>query len=193
MSVSWPALWSALVYSRSSHLVYGLPCLLTAARGKARASGPFTSPASSAKTAHGGCACHLHPFSTSLAQHISRVVPFAYSLFRFDSVTPAEIPTRMNEEISKIQSAIGHQLGTGTMNASMFVLGVILGLVRGWQVALIVCSAMPLIGMSSGALGFFMSQKEKVQMDAYAASGAVAEEVTSPARIIVPSPFANCP
>jgi hypothetical protein len=79
------------------------------------------------------------------------------------------------------------------MNASMFVLGVILGLVRGWQVALIVCSAMPLIGMSSGALGFFMSQKEKVQMDAYAASGAVAEEVTSPARIIVPSPFANCP
>jgi hypothetical protein len=38
-----------------------------------------------------------------------------------------------------------------------------------------------------------MSQKEKVQMDAYAASGAVAEEVTSPARIIVPSPFANCP
>ena len=99
----------------------------------------------------------------------------------------------MNEEISKIQSAIGHQLGTGTMNASMFVLGVILGLVRGWQVALIVCSARPLIGMSSGALGFFMSQKEKVQMDAYAASGAVAEEVTSPARIIVPSPFANCP
>lgn len=83
----------------------------------------------------------------------------------------------MNDEISKIQSAIGHQLGTGTMNASMFILGVALGLVRGWQVALIVCAAMPLIGMSSGALGFFMSQKEKVQMDAYAASGAVAEEV----------------
>jgi ABC-type multidrug transport system fused ATPase/permease subunit len=96
---------------------------------------------------------------------------------RFDSVTPAEIPTRMNEEISKIQRAIGHQLGTGTMNASMFILGVLLGLVRGWQVALIVCSAMPLIGLSSGALGFFMSQKDKVQMDAYASSGAVAEEV----------------
>ena len=96
---------------------------------------------------------------------------------RFDSVTPAEIPTRMNEEISRIQRAIGHQLGTGTMNASMFILGVLLGLVRGWQVALIVCSAMPLIGLSSGALGFFMSQKDKVQMDAYASSGAVAEEV----------------
>ena len=92
-------------------------------------------------------------------------------------MTPAEIPTRMNEEISKIQTAIGHQLGTGTMNASMFILGIILGLVRGWQVALIVCSAMPLIGMSSGALGYFMAQKEKDQMDAYAASGAVAEEV----------------
>jgi len=83
----------------------------------------------------------------------------------------------MNEEISKIQTAIGHQLGTGTMNASMFILGLLLGLVRGWQVALIVCSAMPLIAMSSGFLGVHMAKSSQLQMDAYAASGAVAEEV----------------
>ena len=106
-------------------------------------------------------------------------------------MTPAEIPTRMNEEISKIQTAIGHQLGTGTMNASMFILGIILGLVRGWQVALIVCSAMPLIGMSSGALGYFMAQKEKDQMDAYAASGAVAEEVCESSTCRLPT-LTNC-
>ncbi|KAF4704670.1 (ABC) transporter, partial [Perkinsus olseni] len=102
----------------------------------------------------------------------------------FDTISPAELPTRMTEDVTKVQNAIGFKLGVFTMNLSMFTFGYVLGFVRGWKVCLVALAAMPVVIAASAILGHAMAQSANESQSWYARAGAVAEEVLSSIRTV---------
>ncbi|KAF4666751.1 (ABC) transporter [Perkinsus chesapeaki] len=102
----------------------------------------------------------------------------------FDTISPAELPTRMTEDVAKVQNAIGFKLGVFTMNFSMFIFGYVLGFIRGWKVCLVAIAAMPVVIAASAILGHAMAQSANESQTWYARAGAVAEEVLSSIRTV---------
>ncbi|KAF4695163.1 (ABC) transporter [Perkinsus olseni] len=102
----------------------------------------------------------------------------------FDETSPAELPTRMTEDVSKVQSAIGFKLGVCIVNASMFIFGYVMGFVRGWRVSLVATASMPIVIGASAVLGYAMAQSANESQSWYARAGAVAEEVLSSIRTV---------
>lgn len=67
----------------------------------------------------------------------------------YDSFNSAEL--NPSSKIEDIQTAIGEKMGVLLQMMSMFVLGMVLGFLKGWQLALALVLLFPLIGLG-GAL-----------------------------------------
>ncbi|KAF4666753.1 (ABC) transporter [Perkinsus chesapeaki] len=102
----------------------------------------------------------------------------------FDKVSPAELPTRITEDVAKVQNAIGFKLGVCLVNSSMFIFGYAMAFVRGWEVSLIATASMPIVIGASAVLGYAMAQSANESQSWYARAGAVAEEVLSSIRTV---------
>ncbi|KAF4661336.1 (ABC) transporter [Perkinsus chesapeaki] len=102
----------------------------------------------------------------------------------FDVRTPAALPSRMTEDVMKVQDAIGYRAGLAIVNVSQFVFGYILGFFRGWQIALVMLSTMPLIMVSTALLGRDLAKKTSKSQTLYAKAGAIAEEVLTSIRTV---------
>ncbi|KAF4653145.1 (ABC) transporter, partial [Perkinsus olseni] len=103
----------------------------------------------------------------------------------FDQETPAALPSRMNEDIFKVQEAIGYRVGLTVANFFQFAFGYGVGLYRGWQLALVMMSTMPLLTASIAVLSRRIAKKTARAQDFYAEAGAVAEEVLSAMKTVV--------
>lgn len=103
----------------------------------------------------------------------------------FDQETPAALPSRMNEDVFKVGEAIGYRVGLTVANFSQFVCGYSVGLYRGWQLALVMMSTMPLLAASIAVLSRRIAKKTARAQDFYAEAGAVAEEVSQLAMLII--------
>ncbi len=51
----------------------------------------------------------------------------------FDVRSPGELPTLMEDDVSKVEGAIGIKSVMFILNLSMALFGVVMGLVRGWE------------------------------------------------------------
>ncbi|XP_041418444.1 ATP-binding cassette sub-family B member 5 isoform X2 [Xenopus laevis] len=103
----------------------------------------------------------------------------------FDINKPGEINTRLNEDITKINDGIGDKIGHLFQNVSTFISGITVALAIGWELALVYIATSPLIALAAALSSKMLVSLTSKELSAYAAAGAVAEEVLSSIRTVV--------
>uniref|UniRef100_A0A8C8RS12 ATP-binding cassette sub-family B member 5 n=1 Tax=Pelusios castaneus TaxID=367368 RepID=A0A8C8RS12_9SAUR len=98
----------------------------------------------------------------------------------FDISNSGELNTRLTEDINKINDGIGDKVVQLFQNMSTFIVGIVIGFVKGWKLTLVILATSPLVVIS--AMIITLTSKE---LTAYAKAGAVAEEVLSSVRTVV--------
>ena len=102
----------------------------------------------------------------------------------FDCHSPAELPSRLQENVAKIQTAISYKAGLFVMNISMFICGYVIAAIRGWQVFLIILSVVPIIAIASAFMGKSLAKHSRLASEFYAKAGAIAEEALNAIRTV---------
>ncbi|XP_053323209.1 ATP-binding cassette sub-family B member 5-like isoform X2 [Spea bombifrons] len=103
----------------------------------------------------------------------------------FDVAKSGELNTRLTEDINKINDGIGDKVGHLFQNVSTFITGLAMGLIKGWQLALVIMATSPLVAISTAISSKFLVSLTSKELSAYAKAGAVAEEVLSSIRTVV--------
>ncbi|KAM6202323.1 ATP-binding cassette sub-family B member 5 [Rhynchocyon petersi] len=116
-----------------------------------------------------------HFFRSILAQDISW----------FDGCDIGELNTRMTEDINKINDGIGDKFALLFQNLSTFIIGLVVGLVKGWKLTLVTLSTAPLIMASAAVCYRMVISLTSKELSAYSKAGAVAEEVLSSIRTVI--------
>jgi len=119
--------------------------------------------------------CRIQCFSGLLGKNIGW----------FDENPPAELPSRLQENVMKIQTAIGYKAGLFVMNMSTFIAGYIIAGIRGWQLFLIILSVVPIIAVASALMGKALAKNSKLAAEYYAKAGAIAEEALNAIRTVL--------
>uniref|UniRef100_A0A667XN41 Bile salt export pump n=1 Tax=Myripristis murdjan TaxID=586833 RepID=A0A667XN41_9TELE len=102
----------------------------------------------------------------------------------FDCNSIGELNTRMSDDINKINDAIADQVSIFIQRFTTFVCGFCVGFVKGWKLTLVIVAASPLIGVGTALMALFVSKLTGMELQAYAAAGAVADEVLSSIRTV---------
>ncbi|XP_004702768.1 ATP-binding cassette sub-family B member 5 [Echinops telfairi] len=103
----------------------------------------------------------------------------------FDGCNIGELNTRMTEDINKINDGIGDKFVLLFQNISTFSIGLTIGLVKGWKLALVTLSTAPLIMASAAVCSRMVISLTSKEFSAYSKAGAVAEEVLSSIRTVI--------
>jgi ATP-binding cassette subfamily B (MDR/TAP) protein 1 len=102
----------------------------------------------------------------------------------FDSHDSGALLARVVTDTNAIQEALSQKLPNFVQNASSAVLGIAIGLWRGWQMALVVISTLPLIGISGAVMASAIGKFEKDAQAAYADASALTKEIMSQMRVV---------
>ena len=94
----------------------------------------------------------------------------------FDKCNANDLITKISEDCTKVQNAVGEKVGTFLMTISMFISGIIIGFVEGWQVSLILTGAIPLMAGATMLFVYVIQQSKKVSMDTYSNAGGRASQ-----------------
>ena len=97
----------------------------------------------------------------------------------FDTNSVGELNTRLAEDIKKISDGMGDKIGITVQSLARFLAGLCIAFVNGWELALVILSIAPVLMISAGIMFRITTSFTKKELDAYAAAGAVAEEVLS--------------
>ena len=93
-----------------------------------------------------------------------------------DTHRTGEVTSRMSEDVLVVLDAIGEKLFTFITTAGTFTMSLALGFSRGPDLAGVVCSFVPIIGLLGGVFAVGLTAWQKKEQDAYAAAGAAAAE-----------------
>ncbi|OLY81651.1 Multidrug resistance protein 1 [Smittium mucronatum] len=103
----------------------------------------------------------------------------------FDKVPGGDLTTRLSSDISVVQDGIGVKLAYLIQYLATFIFGLILAFVRGWKMALVVVSIIPLIMVVGTFMGINAGRLAKQAQSDYAKSGVIANEAFSSMRTIM--------
>ncbi|OMJ16981.1 Multidrug resistance protein 1A [Smittium culicis] len=103
----------------------------------------------------------------------------------FDKESGGDLTTRLSSDISVIQDGIGVKLAYLIQYLSTFIFGIILAFYRGWKMAFVVVSIIPLILVVGVLMGVNVGKLAKKLQDQYAKSGSIANEAFSSMRTIM--------
>ncbi|KAJ3201654.1 ATP-binding cassette, sub-B (MDR TAP), member 4 [Entophlyctis luteolus] len=102
----------------------------------------------------------------------------------FDKMQTGDITTRMTADIALIQDGISDKVAQIIQSAVAFLSGFIIAFSKGWKLALVLCTAFPLLATAVKLGAKHLSQRKAVCADAYAAAGAIAQEALSSVRTV---------
>lgn len=103
----------------------------------------------------------------------------------FDAQKSGELTTRISDDINKIQKGTGDKLGLAIQSISTAIVGVLVGFLRSWRLALVVVAVSLVLVIPVFAVSAVLVKKyTQGALDAYAKAGAVAEEVLSSIRTV---------
>ncbi|KAJ1949597.1 hypothetical protein FBU59_001072, partial [Linderina macrospora] len=103
----------------------------------------------------------------------------------FDTIKTGELTTRITNDVNLVQDGIGEKCGFIIMNTTTFIVGFVIALAKGWDLALICLCVMPFIMGSASVMGWKLSKWITFEQDQTAGSGAVADEVLSSIRTVM--------
>mmetsp|Transcript_6186 Transcript_6186/g.9532 ORF Transcript_6186/g.9532 Transcript_6186/m.9532 type:complete len:1380 (+) Transcript_6186:167-4306(+) len=102
----------------------------------------------------------------------------------YDKHKAGEMASRMSGDVRLMQEAIGEKVGQYIQFMSTFFAGLIMGLVQGYQLALVILGLMPFMALA-GALGAkAMGEAANKGQAAYATAGGIADEVLTSIRTV---------
>ncbi|XP_040289636.1 ATP-binding cassette sub-family B member 5-like isoform X4 [Bufo bufo] len=103
----------------------------------------------------------------------------------FDVTKSGELNTRLTEDVNKINDGIGDKVGHLVQNVTTCVGGLVIGLIKGWQLALVILATSPVVAISTAICSKMVVSLTSKELSAYAKAGSVAEEVLSSIRTVV--------
>ncbi|DBA02649.1 TPA: hypothetical protein N0F65_012021, partial [Lagenidium giganteum] len=102
----------------------------------------------------------------------------------FDVNEPMQLSTRVADSTVTIQEGMGRKVGDGLHFFSMAVSGVMIGLIKGWELALILLAFMPLLAFSAFASMRRLADATQTGIESYGKAGAVAQEALGNVRTV---------
>ncbi|KAG3007871.1 ABC transporter B family member 11 [Phytophthora cactorum] len=102
----------------------------------------------------------------------------------FDVNEPMQLGSRVAEATVTIQEGMGRKVGDGLNFFSMAVSGIVIGLVKGWQLALILLAFTPFIAFTAFLAMKVLSTATQAGLESYGKAGAVAQEALSNVRTV---------
>lgn len=102
----------------------------------------------------------------------------------FDVNEPMQLSSRVAEATVTIQEGMGRKVGDGLNFFSMAVSGIVIGLVKGWQLALILLAFTPFIAFTAFLAMKVLSTATQAGLESYGKAGAVAQEALSNVRTV---------
>ncbi|KAM4028831.1 ATP-binding cassette sub-family B member 5-like isoform 1-T1 [Anomaloglossus baeobatrachus] len=103
----------------------------------------------------------------------------------FDVTKSGELNTRLTEDVNKINDGIGDKVGHLVQNVTSSLGGLLIGLIKGWQLGLVILATSPLVTIATALCSKMMVQLTSKELSAYAKAGSVADEVLSSIRTVV--------
>ena len=103
----------------------------------------------------------------------------------YDSINPNELSTKISEECFNIQQGVGEKVATFCHCIGLFFAGLIIGYIKGWQLALVLTGFAPVMGVAGSIFMLSMQKLSKVNNETYARAGAISEEVLNAIRTVV--------
>ncbi|RLN55788.1 hypothetical protein BBJ29_005938 [Phytophthora kernoviae] len=102
----------------------------------------------------------------------------------FDVNEPMQLGSRVAEATVTIQEGMGRKVGDGLNFFSMAVSGLTIGLIKGWQLALILLAFTPFIAVTAFLAMKVLSTATQAGLESYGKAGAVAQEALSNVRTV---------
>ncbi|GMH15734.1 hypothetical protein Nepgr_017575 [Nepenthes gracilis] len=103
----------------------------------------------------------------------------------FDTeTTTGEVVGRMSGDTVLIQDAMGEKVAKFTQLIAAFVGGFVIAFVKGWQLALVLLSCLPVLIVSGGIFSMIMVKMSSHAQEAYAEAGNVVEETVGAIRTV---------
>uniref|UniRef100_A0A0G4H968 Bile salt export pump n=1 Tax=Chromera velia CCMP2878 TaxID=1169474 RepID=A0A0G4H968_9ALVE len=102
----------------------------------------------------------------------------------YDQHNASELSTRLTEDSLAFRTAIGSKLSQGFGFFSMFIAGFVVGIVVNWELALVVCAALPLLMIAGAYMVKALAGMQEESSAAYAEAGGVAEEAIQNIRTV---------
>jgi ATP-binding cassette, subfamily B (MDR/TAP), member 1 len=102
----------------------------------------------------------------------------------FDLNHAGELTTRIKGDTLLVKQGIGEKLGLFLQFFSTFVTGFIIGFTKGWKLALVMLSVVPVLALSAGMLFLSIGKLTSLGQKLYAEAGNVAEQSISAIRTV---------
>ncbi|KAJ3300113.1 ATP-binding cassette, sub-B (MDR TAP), member 4 [Borealophlyctis nickersoniae] len=103
----------------------------------------------------------------------------------YDKTTTGEVTTRLSGDIDIIQQGLSEKLGMIIQFLTTFTGGFIIAYIKGWKLALVLTSVVPLLAGVAIIISTFVSARSEEGQDSYASAGGVAQQVLSAIRTVV--------
>ncbi|KAJ1734921.1 hypothetical protein LPJ61_000821 [Coemansia biformis] len=103
----------------------------------------------------------------------------------FDELSTGELTTRISGDVNLVQEGISEKFSFVIQYVATFLAGLILAFVKGWRLALVVLSVLPLMAGSASLMGILLAKDTAGGQDAYASAGSVADEVLSSIKTVM--------
>jgi len=102
----------------------------------------------------------------------------------FDEHPPGELTQRLANDTALVKKALGEKVSTGFQHTATFIAGIIVGFVRGWELALLFMGITPILGIATAFLASFIGDSFKSNQAAYTRAGSVADEALANIRTV---------
>ncbi|XP_065254516.1 ATP-dependent translocase ABCB1-like [Emys orbicularis] len=131
-------------------------------------------------------------FLTSAARQTARIrQKFFFAILHqemawFDTSQIGTLNTRLTDDINTIQEGIGDKFCIFVQFFATFLTAIVIGFVYGWKLTLVILSVIPLLAAAAAVGSIFLASFTTKELTAYARAGAVAEEILTAIRTVVP-------
>ena len=102
----------------------------------------------------------------------------------FDQASSGELVTRISSDVALISLATGTKMGVFLQFMVTFVAGLIVGLVKGWQLTLVILACIPLLAATAGLMVSSIMKFSAREAKAYSRAGGIAQELFSQIRTV---------
>jgi ATP-binding cassette subfamily B (MDR/TAP) protein 1 len=102
----------------------------------------------------------------------------------FDLHDPAQLAAKVADSTATIQEGMGRKIGDGLNFFAMGFAGIVIGLVKGWQLALLMVAFTPFLAATAFVSMRYMAAATQRSIDAYGRAGAIAQEALGNVRTV---------
>ncbi|XP_065439341.1 ATP-dependent translocase ABCB1-like isoform X1 [Chrysemys picta bellii] len=131
-------------------------------------------------------------FLTSAARQTARIrQKFFFAILHqemawFDTSQIGTLNTRLTHDINTIHKGIGDKFCIFVQFFATFLTGIVIGFIYGWKLTLVILSVTPLLAAAAAVGSIFLASFTTKELTTYARAGAVAEEILTAIRTVVP-------